>query len=231
MLQEGGVTIAVDFGATSLQALRALGMDPASIDAVFLTHLHGDHILGLPFLVIDGMYYSPRGKTLQIHGPIRARERFELLMRAAYEDILHLPRNFNIEINEWAPGSRVRLLGFNIVTFPADHMDPPHAPLMLRIETPSGKIVSFSGDTTFCEALAPCADGADLLVSECTGLHPPMGRHSTWRDWKSNIHKIRAKRIVLSHLGAPVREASQSLLKELNRENIQFADDGLIVTL
>src|SRR4051794_17233853 len=47
--------VAVDFGTSSLIALAQQGIEPNSIDAVLLTHLHGDHCGGVPFLLIDAM--------------------------------------------------------------------------------------------------------------------------------------------------------------------------------
>ncbi len=43
----------VDCGATSLVALKAQGLNPDAVDAVAVTHLHGDHFGGLPFLILD----------------------------------------------------------------------------------------------------------------------------------------------------------------------------------
>lgn len=229
LLEENGVRVLVDCGATTLLALRTLQLDPATIDAVLLTHLHGDHILGLPFLVLDGIYCSPRSKTLQICGPLHMRQRFDLLMRAAYEDVMNDPRNFNITIEEWAPRTRARVSGLEVFTYPADHMNPPHAPLMLRIQLPSGKIVSFTGDTRFCNELFECEQSADVLVAECTGLCPPMGRHSTWEDWRENISKFTAGKIALSHMSRPVREASAELFHSIRRDGLSFAEDGAVL--
>ena len=50
----------VDCGSTSLTALKAAGLDPGEIGTVFVSHLHGDHFGGLPYLVLDGQF---RGRT------------------------------------------------------------------------------------------------------------------------------------------------------------------------
>ena len=66
--------VLLDCGATSLPALRRCGLDPGEIGAVFVSHLHGDHFGGLPFLILDGQF-SRRSMPLQVAGPpgIRAR--------------------------------------------------------------------------------------------------------------------------------------------------------------
>jgi ribonuclease BN (tRNA processing enzyme) len=39
-----------------LSALKAAGLDPGEIGVVFVSHLHGDHFVGLPFLILDGQF-------------------------------------------------------------------------------------------------------------------------------------------------------------------------------
>ena len=70
----GGQVLLVDCGATSLVALKAQGLDPNEVGAVAVTHLHGDHFGGLPFLILDGQF-TRRSTPLLVAGPpgIRAR--------------------------------------------------------------------------------------------------------------------------------------------------------------
>ena len=58
-----GVRFAIDFGASSLIALRQQGIEHNSIDAVLLTHLHGDHCAGVPFMLMDAMLGAKRRVT------------------------------------------------------------------------------------------------------------------------------------------------------------------------
>src|SRR5215470_1591252 len=60
---------AIDFGASSLIALAQQGIDPNSVDVILLSHLHGDHCAGVPFLLIDAMLGSKRTRPLTIAGP------------------------------------------------------------------------------------------------------------------------------------------------------------------
>ena len=64
----GGRHVLLDCGATSLSALKRLGLDPGEIAAVFVSHLHGDHFGGLPFLILDGQF-SRRVRPLAVVGP------------------------------------------------------------------------------------------------------------------------------------------------------------------
>ncbi len=60
LLETAKATLAVDFGASALPALKKLGIDPNRIDGVVLSHLHGDHFGGLPFFLLDGQFLAQR---------------------------------------------------------------------------------------------------------------------------------------------------------------------------
>src|SRR5258708_24682478 len=73
-LSTEGQVLLVDCGATSLVALKAQGLDPNAVGAVAVTHLHGDHFGGLPFLILDGQF-SHRSEPLLVAGPPGIRDR------------------------------------------------------------------------------------------------------------------------------------------------------------
>ncbi|MEM9695574.1 MAG: MBL fold metallo-hydrolase [Myxococcota bacterium] len=229
---DGCGPIMIDFGATSLLALRRAGRKPTDIAALAVTHLHGDHVGGFPFLLIDGMFKSVRTAPLPILGPTGVAQRLEGVARLAYGDLVDRDKPFSISIEELLPGERGRLSGAEVEAFAAEHMDLPDRPLCLRFRLPSGKVVAFSGDTMMCEGLRAAAAGADLLVAECTGLAPPVGRHCTWQDWEPALPTIGAKRVVLSHLSQAVRDRAPELLRRAPPEcDLTFADDGMIFDL
>src|ERR1041384_3872268 len=81
-LATGERTVLIDCGATSLVALKAHGMDPNTIDAIVLSHLHGDHFGGIPFLMLDGQYLARRERPLLLAGPPGSAVRIPALMEA-----------------------------------------------------------------------------------------------------------------------------------------------------
>jgi len=229
LIEDGRSRVMVDFGPTALASLKRLGRDPREIDGLVITHLHGDHFGGFPFLVIDGMFNLLRTRPLSVIGPIGLEARLDAILRIAYADVIAKHRPFPIEVREIEPGQSAELAGFRIEAFAASHMEPPDRPLCLRIGGSDARI-GFSGDTEPCPGLFEAADGVDLLVAECTAMTPPAGRHCTWQSWQADLPKLNSKRVLLTHLGEAVRSAAPDL-EGPEGIDLAFADDGMIVEL
>ena len=69
LLETAKGKLLVDCGASSLVALKAQGLDPNEVDAIVLSHLHGDHFGALPFLLLDAQFLTRRERPLLIAGP------------------------------------------------------------------------------------------------------------------------------------------------------------------
>lgn len=98
-LQDEGFTVLVDCGATSLTAMKAQRLDPGEVDAVVLSHLHGDHFGGLPFLVLDGQF-TRRTKPLTVFGPKGTADRLRAAMETLYPGSTAVQRRFALQVSE-----------------------------------------------------------------------------------------------------------------------------------
>lgn len=220
----------IDFGPTALAGLRHRGHAPNDVDGIAFTHLHGDHIGGYPFFVIDALYQSMRSAPFEVLGPVLTRETLSELLTITYGDVSADFGRLPFTFTEAEPGEERSVAGYRVTCFAADHMKPPHRPLCLRVEDRDGKRVAFSGDTRFCDGLFDAAEGADLLVAECTRVAPPAGAHCTFEEWRAAFSRVRAKSLLLSHLGSDVRERADTLLEGVTAPfPIALADDGMVV--
>ncbi|MBM4359598.1 MAG: MBL fold metallo-hydrolase, partial [Deltaproteobacteria bacterium] len=110
---EGVGGLLVDLGATTVAALRRHGRSPGEVAGVAITHLHGDHIGGYPFLVIDGMFNEVRRHSLAIVGPRHATNQLDATLRVAYGALADRERPFATSIRELEPGAQTELVGWN----------------------------------------------------------------------------------------------------------------------
>ena len=223
----------VDFGGTSLMNIRRQGRDPDELGAVVLTHLHGDHFGGLPFLEIELTFVAQRTRPLLVVGPPGTEQRVRALTELVYGRSITEHAQYEIEFRELGPGESVDVLGARLEAFEAVHLEAPDTALCLRLTGQDGRVVAFSGDTEPCEGLIECAREADLLVAECTGMRPPMGPHTTWEDWPGLLERIDSRRVVLTHLNHEVRAELPAILAAggLPGPPVELAEDGLVIDL
>jgi ribonuclease BN (tRNA processing enzyme) len=228
---EGSSKLMVDFGPTALLALRRGGVAPADLGGVVFTHLHGDHTGGFPLLMIEAMFGGWSSRRLRVLGPVLTRQTLLEVFSTAYGELDgELESRLDLGIEELAPGEERELAGYRIRAFPADHMAPPHQALCLRVTDRAGRSIAFSGDSRICPGLLAAGDGADLLVADCSRLAPPAGAHATWQEWQPVLPSLRARSLLLTHLGADMRARAATLLDGLSLPlPVRVADDGMVI--
>lgn len=227
----GAPKLMIDFGPTALLGLRRLGVSPADLGGVVFTHLHGDHTGGFPLLCIDAMFGGSPDPRLRVLGPPLTQTTLWNVFLAAYRELeKDLPTRVRLSIDEFHPGDERAFAGYTIRAYAADHMSPPHQALCLRVTDAAGRAIAFSGDTRICPGLLAAATDADLLVADCSRLAPPAGPHATWQDWQETLPILRAKSLLLTHLGADIRARAPTLLDGLRLPlPVGIADDGLVI--
>lgn len=208
----------IDCGATSLTALKARGVEPNEIGSVVLTHLHGDHFGGLPFLILDGQFRR-RERTLTIAGPPGTRGRVEALMELFFPGSLKAPRRFDVEYVEIE--ARIRTpIGDAVVT--AVPVEQPGTPACaLRIEY-GGRVVAYTGDTDWTEELIDVAAGADVFVAEAYFFERRVPFHLDYKTLLGHRDRLDCRRMVLTHM-------SPDMLARQSEAEFECAYDGMVV--
>jgi ribonuclease BN (tRNA processing enzyme) len=160
-----GIRFCIDFGASSLIALQRLGIPHNSIDAVLLSHLHGDHCGGIPFLLMDAMLAAKREKPLTIVGPRQTTERMKSVATALMPGMHVMTPQFLVTYLDMETMLDHEIGCLKVRTFPALHTKETN-PTSLRVEV-AGKIIAYTGDSEWTERMPALADCAELLIAEC----------------------------------------------------------------
>ena len=212
----------IDCGATSLVALKQAAIDPASIDAVVISHLHGDHFAGLVFLLLDARLMTKRTKPLLLRGPPGLEERLRAAQEALFPGSAEKPAGFALEHRALSAGARCDAGLFAVTPFRAIH-DAGAPCFSLRIEC-EGKVIAYSGDTEWTDELAAAARGADLFICECSSWERPLKGHIDYQTLTPRLATLGAKRVILTHMNPEMLERRSTLAHET-------ASDGMVVTL
>ena len=215
-------TFLVDCGPTILQALKRLRIDPGRIDFIVLSHLHGDHFGGVPFLFMEYRYASPRERPLTIYGPPGMAARTQRLFEALYEKTALEPMSFPISYQELVPGSAHTVADVRLLPFVVPHVAELCC-LGYRLEA-DGRAIVYSGDSAWSDEFITQARGADLFLCECSTFEPEVPIHISYREIAERAQDIDCRRIVLTHLGAePLRRQREI--------SLECARDGMTLEL
>jgi ribonuclease BN (tRNA processing enzyme) len=220
-LRAAGVHALLDCGATSLVAMKRLGIDPGSVNAVLLTHLHGDHFGGLPFLILDGQF-SRRERPLTVIGPPGTEERVTALMEACFPGSSTVERRFAVRFDALAEGVEAAVGPLTVTGHAVPH--PSGAPAYALRVAVEDRVVAYSGDGAWSEALVRAADGADLAICEAYSFERPIKFHLSHAELLANRGRLACRRIILTHMGP-------EMLARAEEAAYERAHDGLIVRL
>jgi ribonuclease BN (tRNA processing enzyme) len=211
----------LDCGATSLVALKRLGIDPGTVDAVLVSHLHGDHFGGLPFLILDGQF-SRRSRPLVVAGPPGLAERLSRAMEVLFPGSSTVERRFAVEVVELQERVETPVGPFRATAFAVDHASgaPAYA---LRLAA-GHVVIACSGDTAWTNSLLDAAAGADLFICEAYTYDRAVRFHLPYAAIQEHRERLGCKRLLLTH-------PSPDLLARRADLSDELADDGMVITL
>jgi ribonuclease BN (tRNA processing enzyme) len=218
----GAAPVLLDCGATSLSALRRCGLDPGDVAAVFLSHLHGDHFGGIPFMILNGQF-ARRVDPLTVIGPPGTARRLAELMECMFPGSSTVARRFPLQVTEVPPGGEAAAAGVRAAAFAADHPSGGGPALALRLAI-GGRVIGYTGDTAWTDALIDVAAGADLLIAEAYYFEKKVPYHLSHADLAARAGRLASRRIVLTHMSA-------DMLDHLEQARFETAADGLVLQI
>lgn len=221
LVETSASTFLVDCGPTILLALKQRRIETACIDFIVISHMHGDHFGGLPFLLLEYIYESPRTRPLTVLGPPGLRDRSWMLMRALYPDVLPDKLPFRFDFVELEPERLATIADVTIHPVRVPHQDEDVS-LALGF-TSGGKRFLYSGDSPWDERFVDLARDVDLFLCECTAYAEPMGRHIQWTTLQTHLSRLACRRLVLIHLGRAMREHCGELGVECATEGMKLS--------
>lgn len=204
MLVRGKETLLlIDCAGGPTQRLAAVGVSPAQIDHIILTHNHPDHIYGLPLLLLNA-WMAGRRTPLDIYGLPETLKAARILLRAL--DMKDLPDFFRVRYHPVVPNSVAALppIGeFDVTAVTAVHFVPT---LALRVtERATGRSMAYSADTSPHPNIVEIARNTDCFVHEATMLDTSGEGHSSAVEAGKEAAAANARRLVLLHVPPTVK--------------------------
>jgi ribonuclease BN (tRNA processing enzyme) len=212
----------IDCGASSLAALKRYGIARDDIDLILITHFHGDHFGGLPFLLLDAQF-AKRKRPLVIAGPAGIDIRLTRVMEATFEHSSATTPSFDLSVIALEPGVPREFGAVKVTPFPVVHGDSGGPFYAYRVEA-EGRTIAYSGDTQWTETLVSAAHDADLFIAEAYYHDKIVKNHLSLKTLETHLPEINPKRLVLTHM-------SDDMLRRLDSLQHLAASDGLIVEL
>jgi len=183
LVEAGGKKLLIDSGRGSTQRLRQAGLALGQVDAVFLTHLHSDHVVGLPDLWLTGWLqvpYAARKGAFVVYGPAGTQGLMDGLTKAFAWDIQARiadqnlsPETIRAQVTEIKPGVVYEQAGVKVSAIEVDHGELLKPAFGFRVDY-AGRSVTVSGDTRFSENLIEKAAGSDLLVHQVAAVREDL---------------------------------------------------------
>jgi ribonuclease BN (tRNA processing enzyme) len=214
-------TLAIDCGTSSLIAMARAGRDPNDIGSVLLTHLHGDHFGGIPYVVLHGQF-ARREQPLLVVGPPGTEARTVATMEALFPGSSTTKRRFPVTFLELEDRCALTLGPWEVKPFLVDH--PCGAPPFAVRVAVDDVVIGYSGDTAWVDNLVDVAEGSDLFLCEAYFYDKAIPGHLSYSTLYDHANQLDTRHLVMTHM-------SSDMLTQLANTAFDSAQDGRIVSV
>lgn len=211
----------MDCGASSLIAMKRAGVEANEIGYVLLSHLHGDHFGGLPFLILDGQFRR-RERDLTVAGPPGTRERVHQAMEVLFPGSSSATRRFHTSFVEMTTREPNEIGPITARVFEMKHFSG--APSYAVRAAYGGKTIAYSGDTEWTPMLAEAAADSDVFICEAYFFEKRVPHHLDFLTLAEHRSELTCRRLVLTHM-------SEDMLGRLHEIDAEAAADGTLLKL
>lgn len=214
----------VDCGPTTLAALKRLSIKTEQLDALLLTHGHGDHFAGIPFLLVDMLKSRASTNPFYILCPPHLPKMIQQLNALCYQNAFQkLPFELKwIELQEQPHG--LKKFDLKIIPYAMKHQSNALC-LGYQIHL-NNKCIAFTGDTGWNENIPLLAHQSDLFITECSYMSAidAAGKHISYEEIKLYRDKLATRHLILTHMGEDVLTNTDHIVEDM-------AYDGLTIKL
>lgn len=195
-------TILLDASPTVLLNLKRAGIDPGVLEVIFISHVHGDHLFGLPFLMLEYAYQTHGASPLTIVGPPGIAQHVRSLIDLAYPTLWAHPNRRPLVWVEAIPGHVQHAGGVPFRAVEMSHGGPNLQAFGYQLHLSDG-ILAYSGDTRLDSSVLTLVEGADIVVVEADS-QPTSPVHLGRAELCQILEQLAPwTHVVLTHLDTP----------------------------
>lgn len=213
LISEDNEHVLIDCGASTLIRLKHERIELEEISTIIISHFHGDHFGGIPFILISSMFEKPRKNPLTIIGPKGVEKRIIELQEAMYAGTAEKLHEIDLMFLEYEMGEKLQVGDKTIQAWEVQHSLPslPHA---VRLEW-KGKKIAFSGDTSWTDNLIPLSADTDLFICECNFQKEVSFGHLSYDELLEKHTLFNTKSLWLNHMADEVFDANDFKLNRM----------------
>lgn len=209
-LIEGSHTLLLDCGPSILPALRGKNKSFLDIDAILLSHLHPDHYLGIPQLIIENYYVLRREKPVPVYCPIGTKDKINEVASVLYSPEVADHVNQILIFHEFGINENREIPGGSVSTFEANHSDCARMQLIQMDD----KKIGYTGDSAFLpESISKLLQG-DIVITEASSSGYSIPHHTTLEELLT-IDNPDQVPIYLTHMGQTILDKVDDIIPPL----------------